>query len=823
MFRHHLKVIYRNILSDKLQSIINIAGLAIGISSFLLILIYVHHELNFDKFHKNRENIYKLTLGKSFNTMAPFAVALKDKVPEIEKIARIDFQMGGGKSPVLIVKKGNETEPFQVNNIIYADSTFFDIFSFSVIQGDAKRSLTEPNSIILTESVALKLFGKDNPVGKNVEFIGTGENPRLNYTVTSIIRDLPENSSLKFNGIVSFNTLKSIKPGGVDVDEDYANWTYDTYVLTKASYSVDLLTRKTNEVWLDDVLKRSNIKPDSEEGKEYIAGFIPLKEVNFFNNNKLKFIWLILSVGLFIIIIAIINFINLSVAKASLRTKEIGIKKAIGSGRIDLVKQFIGETLLLTFLATVLSVIIVEFLMPLFNQVTGISGSLRFILHPAGIVIFISGIIVTGIIAGVYPALYLSSFKPVAILTNENSGGKQNKIIVQILIIFQFILSVILIISTIVISKQVSYMRTENVGFDNKNIITCPITKTIKNKFDLFKQKLLQNPDIVNVAASSGNGLTEGFHISFTNEINGSERTFYAMGVDPDYIKTIGLKIEAGRDFSWDLETDKYKTIILNETAVRNFGIDNPLGFEMELFNYKTRVIGVVKDFHNESFRKNINSLVLWYVPGYAYNLSIRMTGRNSQGTLRFIKKQWEEYSPDIPFEFQFLDLKYKALYEDETKFNLLIGYFSIIAILIACLGLFGLVSFSSERRTKEIGLRKINGASITEVMIMLNRDFVKLVAIAFVIAVPLAYYAMHRWLGNFAYKTGLSWWIFVLAGIIASGIALLTLSWQSRRVATRNPEDTLRYEQTTFIILPLITIARSLKRQYQTVLSMAN
>ena len=795
MLKHHLKIICRHLLSNKLQSILNIAGLSVGISSFILILLYVNHELTFDRFHKNFNNVYKLTLGNSFYTMAPFAVVLNDKLPEIEKIARIDFQMGGGKSPLLRVKKGNETETFQVNDIIYADSTFFDIFSFSVIQGDAKTSLTEPNSIVLTESTANKIFGNRNPVGQTIEFIGTNENPRLKYTVSAIIKDVPANSSIKFNGIVSFSTLKSIKPGGVDVDEDYGNWTYDTYILKKSNSSVDQLTKKTNEIWLNDVLKRSDIRPDSESAKEFISGFVPLKEVSFFKNNKARFIYLILSVGIFIIVLALINFVNLSIAKASTRTKEIAIKKVHGSSRYDLIKQFLGETLVLTFTGTSIALVIVDFLMPLFNEITGISVTFKLLQNPTWILLLISGSFLTGIVAGIYPALYISSFKPVAILKNEKSSGNINKTIIQILIVFQFVISIILIISTIIIASQVRYMRTKNVGFDNKHIIICHLTKNIRNKYEVFKQGLLENPDIINVATSSGIGLAEKFHISFTEEINGAEKSFRAMACDPDFIKTIGLKIIEGRDFSWDLETDKSKTVILNETAVKYFAIDPALGFELNINNSKALVIGVIKDYHNESFQNKISPQVLWYVPGWNSSLSIRISSNNISETIQYIKNQWNELSPDIPFEFQFLDEKYDTLYKEEDKFNLLIGYFSIIAILIACLGLFGLVSFSAERRNKEIGIRKINGAKISEILLLLDRELVIRVTIAYIIAVPIAWYTMHKWLMSFAYKTEISWWIFALAGIIALGIALLTVSWLSWRTATRNPVNALKYE----------------------------
>lgn len=796
MFKYQLKIILRSLSNNKLHSALNIAGFAIGISSFILILFYVDHELTYDRFNKYFNDIYKLTLGNEFNTMAPFAVVIKDKIPEIKKIVRIDFHMGGGVSPILRVKKGNETESFQVNDIIYADSTFFDIFSFRVIQGDPGTALTEPNSIVLIESTANKIFGNDNPIGKTIEFIGTNENPRLNYFVSAIIKDVPENSSIRFNGIVSFNTLKLIKPAGVDVDEDYGNWTYDTYVLLNNSTSVDQLTKKTNDIWLNDISKSRAIKLDEESIKEYAAGFVSLKDVNFFRNNKLKFIYLILSVGIFIIIIAIINFVNLSIAKASLRTKEIGVKKVTGATRFELFKQFIGETLVLTFIGGTVALCIVYFLMPLYEKATDITASYNLFQHPKGILIFFSGLTLTGIIAGIYPALFLSASKPVAILKDAKISGNKNKTVTRFLIIFQFVISTTLILSTIIISKQVRYMRTENVGFDKNYIIKCQLTKGIRNKYEVFKQALLQNPNILNVASSSDNGLAEEFHMSLSDKINGVEKTFYAMAVDPDFIKTIGLKIIEGRDFSHELESDKHKTIILNETAVKYFGLDqHALDYEIEMMNTKARVIGVLKDFHNESFQKKISPLVLWYVPEWNTNLSIRISSHNNKETLQYIKQQWDELSPDMPFEFQFLSDKYDTLYKDEDKFNLLIGYFSIIAIMIACFGLFGLVSFSTEQRSKEIGIRKINGAKISEILVLLNRDFIILVGAAFIIAGPVAWYTMQKWLQNFVYKTELSVWTFALAGILVMAFALLTVSWQSWRAATTNPVEALRHE----------------------------
>jgi len=795
MCKYNFKIIWRNLARFKLHSIINIVGFSIGISSFILILLYVQSELSINSFQQNRDRICKITLGGNFYTMAPLAVILKDKIPEIEKIARIDFQMGGGKSPLLRIKEGDEIKSLQVNDIIYADSTFFDIFSFKVITGNLKESLSKPNSIVLTESVSRKIFGNENPVGNTIEFIGTNESPRLLYTVTAIIEDNPGNSSLKFNGIVSFNTLKSIKPAGVDVDEDYGNWTYDTYILTNSSYNKDNIAGKINGIWLDEILNKNGIQAGSESAKEYVAGLVPLKNVPFYQNNKTEFIYLILLVGIIIIIIAGINFVNLSIAKASLRTKEIEVRKVSGSSRYELIKQFMMESVIITFTAALLALITVMFLMPVFNESIGRSISFTFSQYSKGILLFISGTILIGIAAGIYPAVYLSAFKPAAVHKGVKTKGSRTSSVTRSLIVFQFAISIALIIGTITVSRQINYMRTGDVGFDKENIITFQLSKNIREKYEVFKQQLLRNPDIKNVGASSGKWLSEQFHMSFTDEINGSEKTYYAMAVDPDFVNTIGLKITRGRNFSGELETDKNKAVILNETAVRNFGLDEPLGSEIEMGNVKARVVGVVKDFHNESFQKKINSLVLWNVPSYCSNLSIRISGNNVRETIEYINKQWSEFSPDIPFKYDFLDENYDALYTQEDKFNTVISYFSIIAIILACLGLFGVVSLSIASRTKEIGIRKINGAKISEILLLLNRSFIILILMAYVFAVPIAWYTMHRWLGNFAFRTELSWWIFVVAGLLALTVAIITISWQSWRAATRNPVEALRYE----------------------------
>jgi putative ABC transport system permease protein len=785
----YLRNVWRNLKRNKLSSFINIVGLATGIATFMLTGIYVYNELSYDRFHVNHERIFEISIDGDLNLCAPIAKWLENEYPEIENIVRLDKEFGGGGKAILKYSGENQQISIDVANIIYADSSFFDIFSFKVFLGDKNKALTDPNSIVLTKSIAEKLFGTENPIGKNIKFFSKSRDITLDLTVTAIIEDTPVHSSISYNGIISFETRYSDSP---KMEEDWGNWGYPTYIKLNKNARIADFKLKVNPSWVELAKDKLQITGASDNEIVNYLKFVPLKDVQFFGNSKRQFISLILIIGIIVIVIAIVNFINLSVAKSSNRSREIGIKKVFGSGRTGIIFQLLFESVSLSFLSTFLALFIVVMISPVFEKITGWNLSFEQENYFYIIVILITGSLIIGLIAGLYPALFLSSFNPVRTFKNETSFGSKGEKFKIFLMVFQFAISISLIICTIVITKQVRYLRTKNVGFDKENLIYCDRSKVSK-KYDTFKQKLLQNPNIHNIA-SSNTSLARNFPMTNSSVIIDKERTFYTMTVDQDFVQTIGLKIIKGRDFSWDISTDQYGAMIINETAVKEFELTDPIGTELEMFGYKVYIIGVMKDFHASSFHQKIPPSALWVAP-WNGTINFRIDAKNKDKSIAYIKKIWDEFSPDVPFEYHFLDEEYDSLYKSEEKFNLLIAYFSILAIFIACLGLFGLVSFSIDQRIKEIGIRKVNGAKAIEIIVLVNKNFIFWVIVAFLLACPIALYAMKKWLQNFSYRTEINSWIFILAGIIALIIVFCTVSLQSWKAATKNPVDALRHE----------------------------
>jgi putative ABC transport system permease protein len=785
----YLRNVWRNLKRNKLSSFINIVGLATGIATFMLTGIYVYNELSYDRFHVNHERIFEISIDGDLNLCAPIAKWLENEYPEIENIVRLDKEFGGGGKAILKYSGENQQISIDVANIIYADSSFFDIFSFKVFLGDKNKALTDPNSIVLTKSIAEKLFGTENPIGKNIKFFSKSRDITLDLTVTAIIEDTPVHSSISYNGIISFETRYSDSP---KMEEDWGNWGYPTYIKLNKNARIADFKLKVNPSWVELAKDKLQITGASDNEIVNYLKFVPLKDVQFFGNSKRQFISLILIIGIIVIVIAIVNFINLSVAKSSNRSREIGIKKVFGSGRTGIIFQLLFESVSLSFLSTFLALFIVVMISPVFEKITGWNLSFEQENYFYIIVILITGSLIIGLIAGLYPALFLSSFNPVRTFKNETSFGSKGEKFKIFLMVFQFAISISLIICTIVITKQVRYLRTKNVGFDKENLIYCDRSKVSK-KYDMFKQKLLQNPNIHNIA-SSNTSLARNFPMTNSSVIIDKERTFYTMTVDQDFVQTIGLKIIKGRDFSWDISTDQYGAMIINETAVKEFELTDPIGTELEMFGYKVYIIGVMKDFHASSFHQKIPPSALWVAP-WNGTINFRIDAKNKDKSIAYIKKIWDEFSPDVPFEYHFLDEEYDSLYKSEEKFNLLIAYFSILAIFIACLGLFGLVSFSIDQRIKEIGIRKVNGAKAIEIIVLVNKNFIFWVIVAFLLACPIALYAMKKWLQNFSYRTEINSWIFILAGIIALIIVFCTVSLQSWKAATKNPVDALRHE----------------------------
>ena len=531
MIRNYIRTAIRNITRFKLHSFINIGGLAIGISIFTLIMIYVVSELTYDKYHENYNEIYQIAIDKELSTSAQLGYMLKEKFPEIKYLVRIDHQYGGGEKAYLKTLGSDKLVEFK--NIIYAPSDFFNMFNVEVINGDLSQALINPYTIVLTESSAMKLFGSTDVVNKTIEFLCAGRSIKYNFTITAIIADAP-NSSIKYTAIASFITLNDIKPGGVEVDQDAGNWGYSTYVMLNNKVDKSDFAQKARTEYVNFECERNEIDPTSDEANEITMELVPFSDVTFYQNNKLQFIYLILLIGLIIIIIAIINFVNLSLAKSSLRSKEIGLRKVAGSSRKSLIQQFIGEAIVLVFIAVAISLILTEVLKPFFNTMVGKELSIGYIENPQIFLIFIAGAILIGILAGFYPALILSRFNPLKTMKNEMTSGKKGNIFKQSLSIIQITISLILIIGVVIISKQINFMKTKDLGFDNTNIIYFPSNEDINDKYESFKERLLQNPNIRNVSRA-GNEFGDRYHITSAQEFNGV-RILYQVMV---YVKSL--------------------------------------------------------------------------------------------------------------------------------------------------------------------------------------------------------------------------------------------------------------------------------------------
>lgn len=783
-----LKFALRNLFKNKVDSFINMGGLAIGIAVFFLISLYSKHELSYDKFNNNYKDIYQVNIGKAFYTTTPLANLMKESIPEIKSVTRIDYYAGGGQAPFIEVKeKSGSLKKLKVKNVVFADNNFFDMFSFRVIYGNPSTALNDPYSIVLTRNTSQLLFGTDNSVGKSIHYIGDRSSlSEMDMMVTAVIENIPDNSSVTFNAVASFATLYSIKPTGKDMDLDWSNWMYSTFALLDNNNN-KIVEEKLSKLWEECESKYF------AESKHQEIGIVSLSDIPFYNNNKRQLIFLIQLIGIFILILALVNFVNLTIARSSLRAREIAVRKVNGSSRFELIKQFLFESVLISILVAPVSLLIVSLSESYFNNITHTQISFDIIHQPLLAVYFAIGILVIGIIAGIYPAFYLSSFKITSLLKGEVTKGKKGTSLQFGLFVFQFVISISLIICTVIISKQIDFVKNKSLGLNTANIIDFNQSQQIGLKYNVFKQRLLHNPNIISVTRTN-TGLGKGLPITGTYEQDGIKKTYSITTVDPDFIPTMDIGMLDGRNFSWEIQGDKKGAIIVNETFAKELGLKSVLNTEFTLFKSKAKIIGVTKDFFYDSFRQTLKPSALWYADWNSH-INIKINNQNTAQSIKYIEGIWNELSPQTPFEYEFLDKTFGQLYKSEENLQKIFTTFSVIAIIIACLGLFGLALNSTQQRVKEISIRKINGAKISEILIMLNKNIIKWIVIAFVIACPIAWYAMYEWLNNFAYKTELSLWIFAIAGILALGIALLTVSFLSWKAASRNPVEGLRYE----------------------------
>jgi putative ABC transport system permease protein len=806
MFKNYSLVAWRNLVKKKAYSFINIFGLGLGIACCVLIFMYVQDELSYDSYHEKKDRIYRVIHGhrgadsRDLTSIYPYWVwgnapigpALKNDFPEIDKVVQFS-----GRSDILLT---HGDKMYQEEGIFFMDSTAFDVFSWRLVKGNPKTALAAPFSIVLTESTARKYFGDADPLGKILQ--GTASPGRSNpgdYTVTGIIADLPSNSHFRFEVLISMSTFRNSIP---DIFTSWGYVDFYTYFLVNEQFD-----ERSFKAKLPDFLERHKEHPESK----YVIAIESLKDVYLRTKaerqpgetGSLANIYVFSIIGLFILTIAIINFMNLSTARSMERGKEVGIRKSIGADRGSLIYQFLGESMIIVCLSTILALAIVMVAMPYMDSITGKELQIQRFVSWQTVSGFLLLVIFIGIVAGSYPALVLSGFNPVLILkgiTRSHAGGAGLR---KALVVFQFTLSIALIAGTMIVYSQMSHLLDRDLGFDDEQmlIVDYNYDGAVNEKSELLKNELENHPSISSVAFSRS--LPGSYFPHAGTEIEKPDGEMEMQGqaifqVGLDFVTHFGLELVAGRTYSRQFPTDSAQAIIINESAARQYGYTNPadaVGKKFRQWGREGKVIGVVKDFNFTSLHKDIAPLTLPFSPYSSRYMSLKLTSKNIEETVEAVRKVWMSQVPHRPFLYSFLDEDFTRQYKSEFMFRKLFTTFAFLAIFIACLGLLGLATYTAEKRTKEIGIRKVLGADLRSIVTLLSKDFIVLVLIAIVIATPVSWYAMNRWLQGFAYKMEIQPWIFVLSGCIALVIALLTISYQSLRSAVMNPVSSLRSE----------------------------
>ncbi len=795
MLKNYLKIAFRNLLKSKAFSLINIAGLAIGLSGFILLSLYIRQELSFDDFNTKADRIYRpveiqrpagVPEQQVAVTMGPLAAALKNDFPEIEAAARIM------PAPAYFCNVGEKG--FYEDQIVYADPGIFNIFTIPFIEGDPAQALKDPNSIVLTKSAAWKYFGDQDPVGRIFTInqqVGKNE-----MKITGIIKDYPENSHIRFSMIGSLSTLRNDIPWMDNWGDNFLA----TYVLLKKGADKSQLEKKF-PAFIEKYHK-------GDETYSFSLYLQHLKDIHLysddiiyqtFNHNQgsIVKVYTFSTIALFILIIACINFMNLSTARSAKRIKEVGIRKVLGSGRSNLVIQFMGEAVIIALFAFLFAILITEFAFPYFKSVFNITLDFQFKNNILFSLEMLAVTILVGIAAGLYPAFYLSKAQPAQSLKNYRGTMGGGSLLRKVLVVAQFAIAIVLIISSGIVMDQMNFIRNKNLGFNKEQLLYIPIRgKAERDKTELLKNELLKNNYIVSASAVSGQIGASGSQGTETVEGSGDNASLMMRRsyVDFDYFKTMQLKIVDGRAFSKDYPTDSINAVIINQTAVKKFGWKNPVG-KVFKGDPASTVIGVVRDYNFYSVHARIEPQIIRISKDNIDNLLVRVRPGRLKETTNYIETTWNKINQGKPFEYTFVDDYFDNIYKSDLNTEKLFGTFAFLAVFIACLGLFGLASFTAEQKTKEIGVRKVLGSSIAGIIFLLSKEFIKWVVISCVIAFPAAYFLMNNWLTKFAYRTEISVFIFIAAALITIVIALFTVGYQSVKAALVNPVKSLRYE----------------------------
>jgi putative ABC transport system permease protein len=825
MIRNWILTALRGFRKNKTSTVINIFGLTVGLSSCLLIAVFIRHEMSYDDFEVRGNRIARVIMEYRFNgggeinrgnfTSTKVATTFKRVFPEVESAVRM-YERDR------IVSYGEKL--FTESAFVFADSSFFNVFSFPLLEGDSRTALSGPRKVILTESTARRYFGATDPLGKLLRV----RTDSADYLVTGVMADCPSNSQFKFDFLASFSSLYA------NQDDSYWDASYGTFLLLRRPADFATLQPKITAFMKKEM-----------EGQGAYVNFLlePFMRIHLYSpyvgfepGTSITYIYILAGVAVLILVIACSTYINLSTARSVDRAREVGVRKVLGAGKGQLFWQFIGESLLLCGMAVILSLVVVVLVLPVFNRVADRHMPVSGVLQPAfiGIALLIAAVV--GLLAGSYPALVLSKFQPVKVLKGAFKNTRSGQGLRQSLIVFQFVISVFLIVSTFIMQRQLSYIRHRSLGYDREHVLQLPMNRAMLANIDYIKTRFQANPDVLSLTHCNASPVDQmgGYNMRSSTMPSGQQLAVFADPVDADYIRTMGLRLVAGKEFTAQDMRDAHPEdftaaglyspgagkgsgasgggsgsgagaavaapvfhFILNEQAARDLGWTPAQAIGRRMFLDDSRpgfVKGVVKDFNFQSLHSPIKGLV-FFPEMRSRRLLVRVTGQHLPETLSFIEATWKQLEPGIPYDMQFLDANYNRLYAAEQRLGVVMNIFSGIAIVLACLGLFGLSSYAAKQRVREIGIRKVLGASLSNLALLLSADFIRLALVAIVVALPLAWWAMRRWLEDYVYRTAMDWWIFALAALLVIGITLATVSIQAVKTALLNPVKNLKAE----------------------------
>ncbi len=800
MIKNLILVALRNFKKDKWYTLLNILGLTIGITFSLFLLFYIIDELSYDRYNEKADRIYRITSYvkepenrmKWSSTQFPLGPTLKKDYPEVEQSARF---VRNGRN---MYKNGERR--FYEDKIFFADSSLFKIFTYQFIEGNSATALNEPNSMVLTQTLADKYFPQDAAHGKGKSAVGQSlqNNNGDVYKITGVVKDVPKNSHIIFNALISISTLPK------DYSDNWGGFNNYTYVLLRPNVNVASFEKKLlpmYDKYMAPIFAQYNIK--------IRYGVQPITSIHLYSDfdgepeelGSISYIYIFSAVALFMLIIACINYMNLTTARSARRAKEIGIRKVTGSTKSQLVAQFLIESMLTSIISLLLSLLLVALFLPVFNTLSGKSISFQSLLQPDTFLILLIIILFVGFVGGSYPAFYLSKFNPVSVLKGSLSKSSSNVTLRRALVVVQFTISIIMLICTWVVYGQLQYLRNKDLGFNKDQVVSLNIDadRDIRGKVMALKNEIRQDSRVLSVSTAQGTPGSQNisFNLFSVESKNGfTDKGVDCYGIDEDYLKTLGMKLVKGRNFS--SISDTLRSIIVNENMVKNFGWDNAIGkkvkFPGDTSGFYLEVVGIVKDFNQKSLYNPIAPLILFYRPN-SNSIQVKVNPQGILSTVSHIEKSWKTIFPELPFQYTFLDEDFDSQYAADQKRGKIFTAFSLLTILITCLGLLGLIAFTTQQRQKEISMRKIMGANVQQIVALITKNFVMLVAISCVIAFPVAYYFMHRWLEIFPYNTGLSISTFVLSAITVLLITLLTVIFHTVKAAVAKPVTSLRME----------------------------